>query len=576
MSSNSILIRGLLIFYVIILSGYVNFAYSIQKTGIQNLLDNESDLRIGITSDNLDAVPGDVFNLIITINNSGPDDATGVSVQAIIPDGYSYISHTDGEPYNQTTGIWTVGSLEADNFAVFQLEVEVNMEGNYLFNASVTSDQTDPTPGDNTDQYRIKLSDLSIKKTVNNTEPLPGEDVIFTLVVENFGPDIATNVVVTDLLPDGYTYVSDNSDGSYNPENGQWNIGSMSNGTSETIDITATVNSSGNYENTATVSAFQHDTFQNDNTDAATVSPQFIVDIQFEKTVDISEPAVFTNVTFTLNITNSGTIEGTDIEVTDQLPDGLLYVSSTSSSSNNYDPVTGIWNPGTIAPNTVVTLEIEAQVLDGGQYLNIASLTAPFLSEPLTANAEVFPRFFPVAEPDFVRLEWLGSATVNVLENDVHPSLDPTSVEIVEFPVSGASAEVTNSGEIFLDYSETPGFTGSEFLVYQVASVEGLTDTALVTIEVTMEELVIPNTFSPNKDNIHDLYVIPGIEAYTESEFTVFNRWGSEVFSMRGYDNSWDGTEQNSGSELPEGTYFFILKFNDILPVEKGYIYLAR
>jgi hypothetical protein len=35
----------------------------------------------------------------------------------------------------------------------------------------------------------------------------------------------------------------------------------------------------------------------------------------------------------------------------------------------------------------------------------------------------------------------------------------------------------------------------------------------------------------------------------------VFNRWGQEVYSSTNYKNTW-----KPGKDIPEGTYFFILK----------------
>ncbi len=88
--------------------------------------------------------------------------------------------------------------------------------------------------------------------------------------------------------------------------------------------------------------------------------------------------------------------------------------------------------------------------------------------------------------------------------------------------------------------------------------------------------LVIPQGFSPNNDGLNDTFEIIGIGLYPENELHVYNVWGKEVFSMDGYDNSWDGkasTGVSSGEKLPTGTYYYILKLgND--RVVKGFVYL--
>jgi VWFA-related protein len=121
----------------------------------------------------------------------------------------------------------------------------------------------------------ISSADLSLAKTVNNSLPDVDEEVVFTLTVTNAGPAVATGVIVTDQLPSGFTYVSDTSGGSYNPVTGVWSIGSVSAGGSLSMNITATVNPTGNYTNLAKVTA-ANDSTPNDNTAGVSAPPPSI------------------------------------------------------------------------------------------------------------------------------------------------------------------------------------------------------------------------------------------------------------------------------------------------------------
>jgi hypothetical protein len=60
---------------------------------------------------------------------------------------------------------------------------------------------------------------------------------------------------VTDVLPAGYTFVSNTapSTGTYTSGTGVWSMGTLSNGAGATLTITATVNATGSYANTATI-----------------------------------------------------------------------------------------------------------------------------------------------------------------------------------------------------------------------------------------------------------------------------------------------------------------------------------
>ncbi|MCH7403748.1 hypothetical protein ACFOUP_08890 [Belliella kenyensis] len=133
-----------------------------------------------------------------------------------------------------------------------------------------------PTPTDQNyhagDGFLLSVSlgesNLSVTKTINNTIPVVGDNVIFTVIATNNGPSNDSGVQVEDLLPDGYSYVShtvSSGGGTYTPGTGLWNIGNLNNGDSRILTITAQVNGSGNYTNVATISGSNSDPNLNDN-----------------------------------------------------------------------------------------------------------------------------------------------------------------------------------------------------------------------------------------------------------------------------------------------------------------------
>jgi uncharacterized repeat protein (TIGR01451 family) len=146
------------------------------------------------------------------------------------------------------------------------------------------------------------ITDLNVTKTVDNLSPSVGSNVVFTLVASNGGPNDATNVSVQDLLPSGYTYVSSNAPvgTTYNNTTGLWNIGNLANGTTSTLTITATVNATGNYANTATISGTENDPTPTNSTSTVTPTPVATTDLSVSKTIDNTSPAVGSNVVFTL------------------------------------------------------------------------------------------------------------------------------------------------------------------------------------------------------------------------------------------------------------------------------------
>ncbi len=94
------------------------------------------------------------------------------------------------------------------------------------------------------------------------------------------------------------------------------------------------------------------------------------------------------------------------------------------------------------------------------------------------------------------------------------------------------------------------------------------------TLIIEVNDLFIPQGYSPNGDGSNDVFKITGINAYPGNEFKVFNRWGLEVYAGKDYQNDWDG-RSNNGQMLPDDTYFYVLNLTGDLTYN-GFIILKR
>ncbi|NPA31843.1 MAG: DUF11 domain-containing protein, partial [Chloroflexi bacterium] len=239
----------------------------------------KADLSLTKSVDPAAAGPGDTVTFTLTLVNDGPNTATDIEVADSLPNGYAYIANSiDGDAgssgatitpddSNAPTLKWAVDALQKDERVTLTFQATVNAGGDYTNIAEVTAaDQADPdsTPGNrdpNEDDYAAASityqpeADLELSKSVDPTTAGPGDTVTFTVTVTNNGPNDATGVEVTDQLPGGYAYVSDDSGGAYDSATGVWTVGALANGASATLTITATVNASGDYTNIAEVTA---------------------------------------------------------------------------------------------------------------------------------------------------------------------------------------------------------------------------------------------------------------------------------------------------------------------------------
>jgi gliding motility-associated-like protein len=86
---------------------------------------------------------------------------------------------------------------------------------------------------------------------------------------------------------------------------------------------------------------------------------------------------------------------------------------------------------------------------------------------------------------------------------------------------------------------------------------------------------VIPEAFTPNGNGFNDYFVIPGIEGYKTRQVSIYSRYGTKVYESNEYNNDWDGTLLNTGTQVPDGTYYYIFTFDNGLVVN-GYVYINR
>lgn len=94
------------------------------------------------------------------------------------------------------------------------------------------------------------------------------------------------------------------------------------------------------------------------------------------------------------------------------------------------------------------------------------------------------------------------------------------------------------------------------------------------TVNIIVQDLIVPTLITPNNDGKNDYFMINGIETLGKTELVIFNRWGARVYVNDNYDNKWNGVDDNI-DPLPDDTYFFVLRPEKSKPV-RGYIVIRR
>ena len=105
-------------------------------------------------------------------------------------------------------------------------------------------------------------------------------------------------------------------------------------------------------------------------------------------------------------------------------------------------------------------------------------------------------------------------------------------------------------------------------------------------VDVTIYDLVIPEGFSPNNDpgGYNNTFIVKGLDLPNQvAELVIINGAGAEVFTTTNRNGNewsdWDG-KNSKGIDLPEGTYYYLLKItsngNGQVFKKSGFIVLKR
>ncbi|HEX2912658.1 MAG TPA: SBBP repeat-containing protein [Chloroflexia bacterium] len=194
----------------------------------------------------------------VSATNNGPGSASGVQVLDKLPAGLQYVSSTDSQgAYDPATGYWNVGNLTLGQTATLNVTATVTAPGQ-ITNTAIKSAENEIDPDSNNDSASVSLNvgstDVLVQKGVNNSSPKTGDSITYTVTLINLGSIPATNIVVSEALPEGLsadTNYATPSMGSYDQSKGTWTIPKLDSGVFASLTLTGVVVRPGAFSNTA-------------------------------------------------------------------------------------------------------------------------------------------------------------------------------------------------------------------------------------------------------------------------------------------------------------------------------------
>jgi uncharacterized repeat protein (TIGR01451 family) len=244
-------------------------------------------------------------------------------------------------------------------------------------------------------------SDIEVTVSTNNQTPTVSNVLVYTVTVTNYGPSSATNIVITDYLPTGVAFLSNNVLSASTNGSGTWTatLPSLAVNAGTSFELYLMPTGVGYITNAVTVLALE----PNPNTDNMVTNvnlvslPSAVLDISLTESPNPTLSGG--GVTFTVTVTNGGPSEAMNVVATIILPAGVVpdanvFSPSTGTATNVAGTIT--WsNIGDLATGlsvgSVQTLTVPATATAAAIGTNLCqAFVSSSVYDPLKGNTFAF------------------------------------------------------------------------------------------------------------------------------------------------------------------------------------------
>ncbi|WP_410974062.1 DUF7507 domain-containing protein, partial [Bacillus pacificus] len=290
---------------------------------------------------------------------------------------------------NPATGI-SIGSIAANSTTTvsFQVFVPSIPQTNPILNSGTTTYQYIPVPNQpavsgtdttNIVSTQVNNATVTMTKAVDKNFADIGDILTYTVSFTGTGNTNANNVIFTDVIPTGTTFVvnSVTIDGTTqvgaNPANGV-NIGSIPTGTTKNVSFQVVVNTipASNVVFNGSSASYQYTVNPSQSPVTKNISSNLVstqinnANVTLTKSTNKQFATIGETISYTILITNSGNTAATNVQLTDSLPNGTILTPGSVTLNGvlqNVDSL--VFVPiGTIPGGATFTLSFQVTVIN--------------------------------------------------------------------------------------------------------------------------------------------------------------------------------------------------------------------
>ena len=293
---------------------------------------------------------GNKITYTVTATNNGPNTATGIVINDVLPSGFT-ATPSAGTYYN---GQWVISSLTSGSSATLTINgiATAAMAGTNIINTATETGQDQYNSQSPTSTASSYVNDAVL--TISNTGTTPvnvGDTGKFTITATNNGPDTANNIQINDPLPTGFTYSA--TAGIYNSTTGIWTINSLASSGTATLTFTGPITTG-----MAGTTITNHATATWTEYPSKVTIPDSTINVNKMASIAITNTGTTpVNVgqtgTFTVTAINNGPNAANNIQINDPTPTGFTFGTPTVGT---YNAATGIWTINSLTSGATATL----------------------------------------------------------------------------------------------------------------------------------------------------------------------------------------------------------------------------